>query len=251
MTLPPTPSHTPAGPPRTAMVLAAGLGTRMRPLTNDRPKALVEVSGRPLIDHVLDRLADAGAQTAVVNVHWFADRLEAHLAARARPEILISDERAMLLETGGGLKRARKLLGPDPVWVANIDSIWTQEVDNLAALARAWDPERMDVLLLLARREASIGFEGAGDFFLADDGRLTPRGEAKTAPYAYMGVHITKPEVVADEPRGPFSLMRVWRRLAEQGRLHGLVLDGFWMHVGDPRSRAAAEARLGEATVTR
>lgn len=229
-----------------AMVLAAGLGTRMRPLTNDRPKALVEVAGKPLIDHMLDRLAEVGVETAVVNVHWFADRLEQHLAGRERPKIVISDERALLLETGGGLKRARKLLGDEPCWVANIDSVWTQPTDNLKALAEAWDPERMDVLLLLARREASIGFEGAGDFFLSDDGRLTFRGEAPSAPFAYMGVHITKPGIVADEPRGPFSLTRVWRRLAEQGRLYGQVLDGFWMHVGDPASRAEAEAKLAD-----
>ena len=230
--------------PKMAMVLAAGLGTRMRPLTNDRPKALVEVGGKPLIDHMLDRLAEAGVETAVVNVHWFADRLEQHLAQRTAPKVVISDERALLLETGGGLKRARKLLGDEPCWVANIDSVWTQPTDNLGALAEAWDPERMDVLLLLARREASIGFEGAGDFFLGDDGRLTFRGDAPSAPFAYMGVHITKPGIVADEPRGPFSLTRVWRRLAEQGRLYGQVLDGFWMHVGDPASRAEAEAKL-------
>src|SRR5262249_6798488 len=160
-------------------VLAAGLGTRMRPLTNDRPKALVEVAGRALIDHVLDRLADAGVKRAVVNVHWFADRLESHLAGRrGGPEIVISDERRELLETGGGLKKARKLLGDDPVFVANIDSVWIDRGDALAELAALWDPERMDTALLLARREESIGFEGAGDVFLGDDGRLTFRGEA-------------------------------------------------------------------------
>jgi MurNAc alpha-1-phosphate uridylyltransferase len=218
----------------------------MRPLTNDRPKALVEVGGRALVDHTLDRLSEVGVETAVVNVHWFADRLEQHLAGRAAPNIVISDERNQLLETGGGLKRARKLLGDEPVWVANIDSVWTQPTDNLKTLAEAWDPERMDVLLLLARREASIGFEGAGDFFMADDGRLAFRGEAASAPFAYMGVHITKPQVVENEPRGPFSLTRVWRRLAEEGRLYGRVLDGFWMHVGDPTSRAEAEAKLAQ-----
>jgi MurNAc alpha-1-phosphate uridylyltransferase len=226
------------------MVLAAGLGTRMRPLTNDRPKALVEVAGRPLIDHMLDRLAEAGVERAVVNVHWFADRLEAHLAGRSRPAIVISDERRQLLETGGGLKKARKLLGDDPVFVANIDSVWTENSPAIAALAAAWDPERMDTLLLLARREASIGFEGDGDFFLAEDGSLTFRGDAPSAPYAYMGVHITKPTLVDDQPKGPFSLTRIWRPMAEQGRLHGLVLDGFWMHVGDPASRDEAEAKL-------
>lgn len=233
--------------PKTAMVLAAGLGTRMRPLTNDRPKALVEVAGKPLVDHLLDRFSEAGVETAVVNVHWFADRLEAHLAERTRPRIVISDERQRLMETGGGLKRARKLLGDEPVLVGNIDSVWTENSDAIADLARAWDPERMDVCLLLARSEQSIGFEGAGDFFMDAEGRLSFRGEAASAPFAYMGVHITKPQVVDAEPRGPFSLTRVWRRLAGEGRLYGRVLDGFWMHVGDPASRAAAEAKLAES----
>jgi len=230
--------------PTTAMVLAAGLGSRMRPLTDDRPKALVEVGGKALIDHVLDRLVEAGVERAVVNVHWFADRLEEHLKGRKDLEIVISDERDELLETGGGLKHARRLVGDDPIWVANIDSVWIDRSDALDHLARAWDPQRMDTILLLAEREMSIGFEGAGDFFLADDGKLTVRGDAPSAPYAYMGVHITKPQLVANEPDGPFSLMRIWRKLAPQGRLHGRVLDGFWMHVGDPRSRDEAEAKL-------
>lgn len=233
--------------PTTAMVLAAGLGTRMRPLTDDRPKALVEVGGRALIDHVLDRLTDAGVERAVVNVHWFADRLEAHLAGRERPRIRISDERDQLLETGGGLKRARPLLGDDPVWVANIDSVWIDRGDALGDLARAWDPARMDALLLLARRAGAIGFDGAGDVFLGQDGRLTFRGDAPSAPYAYMGVHITRPQVVDDGPEGPFSLSPIWRRLAAEGRLFGRVLDGEWMHVGDPAAREAAEARLARA----
>lgn len=236
---------TPGAAPRTAMVLAAGLGTRMRPLTHDRPKALVEVDGRALIDHVLDRLAQAGVQNAVVNVHWFADRLEAHLADRSAPRITISDERAELLETGGGLKKARPLLGDDPVFVANIDSVWIDRGDALAQLARLWDPSRMDAALLLARREGSIGFEGDGDFFLAKDGRLTFRGDAPSAPFAYMGVHITRPDYADAGPDGPFSLSPLWRRSAAEGRLFGYVLDGDWMHVGDPQARDEAEARLG------
>ena len=232
--------------PKTAMVLAAGLGTRMRPLTNDRPKALVEVGGKALIDHVLDRLADAGVEQAVVNVHWFADRLESHLAARTRPAVVISDERVELLETGGGLKKARPLLGDDPVFVANIDSIWIDRGDALADLIRLWDPERMDAALLLAQREGSIGFEGGGDFFLADDGSLTFRGEAASAPYAYMGVHITRPGYADHGPDGPFSLSPLWRQSAAEGRLFGCVLDGDWMHVGDPQARDEAEARLKE-----
>ena len=231
--------------PTTAMVLAAGLGTRMRPLTDDRPKALVEVGGRALIDHVLDRLGGAGVIRAVVNVHWFADLLEGHLATRGRgPEIVISDERAELLETGGGLKNAIPLLGDDAVFVANIDSVWTDRGDALADLAAQWDPEQMDVALLLARREGAIGFEGGGDFFLGEDGRLTFRGEAAEAPFAYMGVHICRPGYVAEGPDGPFSLSGLWRRSAAAGRLFGCVLDGDWMHVGDPGARDEAEARL-------
>ncbi len=231
--------------PKTAMVLAAGLGTRMRPLTDDQPKALVEVAGRALIDHQLDRLADAGVETAVVNVHHFADALEAHLAGRTRPHVLISDERAEVLETGGGLKRARPLLGEAPIWIANIDSVWIEDGPSaLEALAAAWDPEVMEVCLLLARLDRSIGFDGAGDVFRADDGRLTFRGEAASAPYAYMGVHIAKPQIVDAEPDAPFSLAAIWRRLAAQGRLHGVVLDGLWMHVGDPAALQQAEAAL-------
>ena len=236
--------------PKTAMVLAAGLGTRMRPLTDDRPKALVEVGGRALIDHVLDRLVEAGVETAVVNVHWFADRLEAHLAARGRgPQILISDEREALLETGGGLKKALPLLGEGGVFVANIDSVWTDGTAGSGwadELVRRWDPVKMDACLLLARREGSIGFEGDGDFFLGDDGRLTFRGEAASAPFAYMGVHITRSDYADGGPEGAFSLSPLWRASAAAGRLYGCVLDGDWMHVGDPQARDEAELRLAD-----
>ena len=240
------PKTAPKAAPKTAMVLAAGLGTRMKPLTDDRPKALVAVAGRPLIDHMLDRLADAGVETAVVNVHAFASRLEGHLRQRvAAPRIVISDERGELLETGGGLRKARPLLGDDPVLVANIDSVWTESGPSAVdALAQAWDPERMDVCLLLARLDQALGFDGAGDMFRDEDGRLSFRGQAASAPLAYMGVHITKPGLVDDGPEGPFSLATIWRRLAAEGRLFGVVMDGYWMHVGDPQARDAAEARL-------
>ncbi len=230
--------------PKTAMVLAAGLGTRMRPLTNDRPKALVEVGGRALIDHVLDRLVEAGVETAVVNVHWFADRLEAHLAQRTDVRILISDEREQLLETGGGLKKARPLLGDAPVFVANIDSVWIDRGQALSDLVDLWNPDTMDAALLLARREGSIGFNGAGDFFLGQDRVLRFRGEAAEAPYAYMGVHITRPDYADAGPDGAFSLSPLWRASAVSGRLSGCVLDGDWMHVGDPKARDEAEAKL-------
>lgn len=227
------------------MVLAAGLSTRMRPLTNDRPKALVEVGGKALVDHALDRLVEAGVTRAVVNVHYFADALEAHLKARATPAIAISDERALLLETGGGLKKARPLLGEGPIFVANIDSVWTETAPALNALAEAWDPARMDALLLLAPLSQTLGFDGPGDFFRAEDGRLSHRGGAASAPYAYVGFQIFKPALVDGGPdNAPFSIFPSWMAAAEKGRLFGVVLDGFWMHVGDPEARDAAEARL-------
>ncbi len=230
----------------TAMVLAAGLGTRMRPLTDDRPKALVEVGGRALIDHVLDRLSAGGVERAVVNVHWFADRLEAHLAGRDQPAIAISDERAALLETGGGLQKARPLLGDAPVLVANIDSVWTEDGEPAVdAVRRAWNPDRMDVLLMLARTDRALGFDGVGDGWVDGAGRFRFRtADEASAPLAYMGLHACTPTIVDGGPAGPWSLTRVWRPLAEAGRVHALVLDGFWMHVGDPESRDAAEARL-------
>jgi MurNAc alpha-1-phosphate uridylyltransferase len=236
-----------AAAPKTAMVLAAGLGTRMRPLTIHRPKALVEVGGKPLIDHALDRLRDAGVERAVVNVHYLADSLEAYLGARARPAIAISDERARLLETGGGLKKARPLLGDEPIFAANIDSVWIENRPALDALAAAWDPAEMDAVLLLAPLADTLGFDGPGDFFMAPDGRLTHRGEAAAAPFAYVGFQILKPQLVDPGPADePFSIFPYWMRAAEAGRLRGVVLDGFWMHVGDPEARDAAEARLKE-----
>ncbi len=232
--------------PTTAMVLAAGLGTRMRPLTHDRPKALVEVDGRALIDHMLDRLAEAGVSRAVVNLHAFADRLEAHLAARNKPPaIVIADERARLLETGGGLKAAHSLLGDAPVFTANIDAVWIEHgPPALRRLAEAFAPERMDACLLVTRTDAALGLDGPGDFFLAADGRLSFRGEAASAPYAYCGVQVFKPALAAAEPDEVFSTARIWRRLAAAGRLHGVELQGDWMHVGDPAARLAAESRL-------
>jgi MurNAc alpha-1-phosphate uridylyltransferase len=234
--------------PTTAMVLAAGLGTRMRPLTDDRPKALVEVAGRPLIGHMLDRLAEAGAARAVVNTHYFADRLDAYLATRQTPRIQVSDERGLLLETGGGLKKARPLLGDEPIWAANIDSVWIEgDTPALPALAAAWEPGRMDACLLLAPLERTLGYDGKGDFFLGGDGRLTHRGTAPAAPYAYIGVQIIKPQAVDDGPDVPFSLFEVWTRMIAQGRLFGVVMDGYWMHVGDPEALKAAEAKLAAA----
>lgn len=231
--------------PRRAMVLAAGLGTRMRPLTDTLPKPLVRVAGAPLLDHVLDRLADAGVETAVVNVHYLADQIEAHLKDRKRPRIEISDERGELLDTGGGVVKALDRLGDAPFFHVNSDTIWIEGVQpNLARLAAAFDPAAMDVLLLLAPTTGSIGYDGRGDFAMGPDGRLTRRPERGVVPFVYAGVAILAPGLFADAPRGPFSLNRIFDRAMESGRLHGLRLDGTWMHVGTPLAITAAEAAI-------
>ncbi|KRB51113.1 MAG: nucleotidyltransferase family protein [Pseudomonadota bacterium] len=231
---------------KTAMVLAAGIGSRMRPLTDERPKALVEVAGRTLIDRVLDRLVEAGIETAVVNVHHFADQMEAHLAGRTDLKILISNERDALLDSGGGIKRARAMLGEDPILVANIDSLWIEgETPALETLKAAWNPEIMDLCLLLVRRGHGIGFEGPRGFFMDEAGRVTHSAEPEPpTPYANVGFQILKPQLVDDQPDGPFSILPIWWELSKQGRLFGAVMDGFWMHVGDPAAREATEARL-------
>jgi MurNAc alpha-1-phosphate uridylyltransferase len=229
------------------MVMAAGLGLRMRPLTDSRPKALVEVGGKALIDHILDRLAAAGVTRAVVNVHAHADQLEAHLARRRSPQVLISDERAALLETGGGLKRARALLGEAPIWVANSDYVWLQGRDDaLAMVAGAWDPARMDACVIAIPKARTCGFDTPGDFFPGEAGRLTLRGAAAEAPLHCFGVQILDPQRVYAVAAERFSLFQVWKAASEQGRLMGVTPDGFWMQVGDPASLAAAEARLRE-----
>ena len=235
--------------PSTAMVLAAGLGTRMRPLSDHKPKALVEVGGRPLIDHLLDRLEAQGVARIVVNVHAFADQLQAHLERRHGPsEILISDERGALLETGGGVKKARPLLGEAPIWVANGDYIWIEEDGRpaLQTLADAWDPARMDSCLIVVPKARTLGFETPGDFFPAPDGGLEHRGARPGAPLHCFGIQILDPTLVYAVPEERFSLFRVWMAAAERGRLKGVDPGGFWMQVGDPASLEAAEARLLE-----
>ena len=231
--------------PRTAMVLAAGLGERMRPLTEHMPKPLVPVVGKPLIDHVLDRLAAAGVTKAVVNVHYLADMIEHHLQNRKSPQILISDERAALLNTGGGVIRALAKIGDAPFLLINSDTIWIDGAKpNLERLAQAFDPAAMDALLLLAPVSTSIGYDGRGDFNLGPDGRLTSRAEREIAPFVYAGVAILRPELFKDAPAGAFALTKLFDRAAAQGRLHGLRLEGMWMHVGTPEAIAKAEAAI-------
>ena len=235
--------------PRTAMVLAAGLGVRMRPFSDTLPKPLVPVAGKPLIDHVLDRLSDAGVERAVVNIHHMADQLERHLAARTRPRIVLSDERGLLLGTGGGIKKALPQLGDAPFFLINADTIWIDGVKpNLARLAEAYDAASMDALLLLAPAAGSIGYSGRGDFAMTPDGHLCKRGERDVVPFVYAGAAILSPALFAEAPPGEFPLTVLFTRAAEQGRLRGLRLEGLWMHVGTPEAIPAAENAIRTST---
>lgn len=227
------------------MVLAAGLGTRMRPLTDTMPKPMVPVAGKPLIDHVLDKLADTGVARAVVNVHYMAEKLEQHLAYRTRPQIVISDERGLLLGTGGGVMRALPQLGGAPFFHINSDTIWIDGVTpNLARLAETFDAEKMDALLLLAPTSGSVGYDGRGDFTMTPEGRLHKRGEREVAPFVYAGAAILSPALFNDAPSGEFSLTMLFDRAGQAGRLFGLRLEGLWMHVGTPEAIIEAEAAI-------
>ena len=231
--------------PKTAMVLAAGLGTRMRPLTDDRSKAMIEIAGKPLIDHTLDRLADVGVERAVVNVHYMADQLEAHLKRRIHPKIVVSDERAGLLDSGGGIALAAPHLGRDPIFVANIDNVWIEHgAPALRTLVDTWDPERMDILILLAARDACYGYGRPEGFIRDDAGRLTHSNNPNPPPpYNNIGFQIIKPQLL-DGLTGAFSILPIWKRLSAEGRLHGAVMDGEVIHVSDPAGRDHAERRL-------
>ncbi len=231
--------------PRRAMVLAAGMGVRMRPLTDRIPKPLVPVAGKPLLDHVLDRLAGVGVETAVVNVHHLAGQIEHHLAGRQAPAIVISDERKALLDTGGGVVKALPILGSAPFFHLNADTIWIDGVKpNLLRLAGAFDSNCMDALLLLAATSGSVGYGGRGDFTMAPDGRLMRRSERDVAPFVYAGVAILDPALFSTAPPGAFSLNLLFDRAIKAGRLHGLRLDGVWMHVGTPEAIVAAETAI-------
>jgi MurNAc alpha-1-phosphate uridylyltransferase len=229
---------------KTAMVLAAGYGERMRPLTLRMPKPLVPLAGRPLIDHVLDRLAAAGVQTAVVNVHYLPEQLEERLRERqgTRPAIVISDERDQLLDTGGGVTRALPKLGAGPFFIHNADTVWSEGASPaLTRMLQLWNPAAMDCLLLLAPLASSIGYWGKGDFAMAPDGRLTRRGERQVVPFAFAGVSLCDTRLFADAPEGRYSLNLLWDRALAAGRLYGVRLDGHWMHVGTPEALAEAE----------
>lgn len=238
-----------AAPPRCAMVMAAGLGKRMRPLTATRPKPLVEVAGQPLIDHVLDRLRAGGVERIVVNVHYLADAVEAHLARRAGGlEVAISDERAQLLETGGGLVKAQGLIDCDPFLAVNSDNLWVDgPADSLRLLACQWDAARMDALLLLVPLASAGNHRGLGDFHLDAAGRVSRRRPARVAPYVFTGIQMLSKRLLDGAPEGPFSTNILWDKAIAAGRCHGVVHRGLWFDVGTPPAIAATEAALAQA----
>jgi N-acetyl-alpha-D-muramate 1-phosphate uridylyltransferase len=228
----------------TAMVLAAGLGKRMRPLTASQPKPLVRVAGKALIDHALDRLAEAGVARAVVNVHYLADALEAHVTARSAPQVTVSDERALLLETGGGMIKARAHL-PDPFFALNADNIWLDGPNSaFAELSRRWNPAQMDALLLLVPHARAANFNGPGDFHMDPNGLLSRRKDGRIAPFIYTGIQLVSHRLLREAPEGPFSTNILWNRAIEEGRLFGLSFGGLWFEVGTPQAIRPTEEAL-------
>lgn len=236
-----------------AMVLAAGLGTRLRPITDTMPKPLVPISGKPMIDYVLDALAEAGVEEAVVNVHHLADQMEAHLARRSRPKVKISDERAQLMDSGGGLVKGMKLLSRKPLFVMNADLFWVGETDgepsNLSRLAGFFDPAQMDIAMLVVRNEDTTGHNGKLDFSLGEDGRLTRYKDGLPHPVVYAGAFILAPELLDGAPDGPFGLNASFDKAIAAGRLFGLELSGHWITVGTPDAIAPAEAAVARFSV--
>jgi MurNAc alpha-1-phosphate uridylyltransferase len=233
--------------PRTAMIMAAGLGKRMRPLTATRPKPLVEVAGKTLLDHVLDRLGAAGVERVVVNVHYLPDALEAHLKRRTDFEVAISDERDLLLETGGGLVKAGPLIDCDPFLAVNSDNFWVDgPADALKLLASQWDDARMDALLLLVPHARAGNHQGLGDFHMSPDGQLRRRGKARIAPFVFTGIQIMAKRLLEDAPEGPFSTNILWDRAIVTGRLFGAVHQGLWFDVGSPPAIRATEDALAQ-----
>jgi MurNAc alpha-1-phosphate uridylyltransferase len=230
------------------MILAAGLGKRMRPITVTTPKPLVEVAGRALIDHGLDRLERAGVETVVVNVHYLADLVSTLVARRRRPAVVVSDERDRLLDTGGGIAKALPMLGAEPFYLLNSDSFWLEGVrPNLDWLAAGWRDAAMDALLLVAGTVDAVGYTGRGDFRMDPAGRLIRRAEREVAPFVYAGAAILHPRLFADVSRDPFSLNLLFDRAMENGRLFGVRLDGLWLHVGTPEAIAEAEMTIADS----
>jgi N-acetyl-alpha-D-muramate 1-phosphate uridylyltransferase len=231
--------------PKRAMLLAAGLGLRMRPLTETTPKPLVKLAGRPLLDYVLDRLVAAGVDTVVINVHYLPKLIVEHVKTRKTPNIIISDESGELLDTGGGVTKALHLLGDEPFYIVNADSISIPGGGaNLARMAAAFDPARMDSLMLLATAATSLGYDGHGDFHMGPDGLLKRRREREVTPFAFTGTSLAHPRLFAGAPKGKFSLNKLWDHAIEAGRLYGIRQDGLWMHIGSPEALTQAERLL-------
>ena len=239
-------AEVPAEVPKTAMIMAAGLGKRMRPLTATKPKPLIEVAGKPLLDHVLDHLLTAGVRKVVVNVHYLADSVEAHLANVARGlEVVFSDERDQLLETGGGLIKAAPLIDADPFLAVNSDNFWVDgPADTLKLLASHWDDERMDALLLLVPLARAENHRGMGDFHMDRAGRLRRRDRSRVAPFVFTGIQMLSKRLLRDAPEGPFSTNILWNRAIEEGRCFGAVHQGLWFDVGTPKSIKMTETAL-------
>lgn len=239
-------AEVPAEVPKTAMIMAAGLGKRMRPLTATRPKPLIEVGGKALLDHVLERLRTAGVRKVVVNVHYLADAVEAHLASREHGlEVIISDERDLLLETGGGLKKAEPLIDTDPFLALNSDNLWIDgPADTLRLLASHWDDSRMDALLLLVPQARALNHKGMGDFHMDATGRVRRRERSHVAPFVFTGIQIVSKRLLRDAPDGPFSTNILWDRAIEEGRCFGAVHQGLWFDVGTPQAIPMTEAAI-------
>jgi MurNAc alpha-1-phosphate uridylyltransferase len=230
------------------MIMAAGLGTRMRPLTDDKPKPLVKVAGKTLIDHALDRLVAAGVKLAVINVHYKAEMLKAHLANRRDIEVRYSEETDALLGTGGGVVKAMANFDGEPFFVMNSDTVWVEGVGHaLDRMIARWDPEAMDGLLLMASMVSAQGYEGVGDFNMDAEGHLSRVVERKLSPFAYPGVQIVHPRLFDGAPSGAFSTNRMWDIAIAKKRLYGIRLDGIWFHVGTPEAVTDAEQYLADA----
>lgn len=232
--------------PSTAMIMAAGLGKRMRPLTATKPKPLIEVNGKALLDHVLEKLKAAGITKVVVNVHYLADAVEAHLATRAAGfEVVISDERSLLMETGGGMAKAEPLIDSDPFLALNSDNLWIDgPADTIRLLASQWEGDKMDALLLLVPQARAFGHKGMGDFHMDRTGRLRRRERSHVAPFVFTGVQMVAKRLLRDAPKEPFSTNILWDRAIEEGRAFGAVHQGLWFDVGTPQSIALTESAL-------
>ena len=242
-------AEVPAEVPHTAMIMAAGLGKRMRPLTATKPKPLIEVGGKALLDHVLEKLRVAGVKKVVVNVHYLADALEAHLATRTHGlEVVISDERDLLLETGGGLVKAEPWIECDPFLSLNSDNLWIDgPADTIKLLASQWDGSKMDALLLLVPQARALNHRGMGDFHMDRAGRIRRRERSHVAPFVFTGIQMISKRLLRDAPDGPFSTNVLWDRAIEEGRAFGAVHQGLWFDGGTPQSIPMTEAALENA----